>query len=134
MPQGGPRGHVGPRTHSLLCPASREGGAGPLGDARPPGAEGQNTWRLQVSFQEATATTKNKLSSWRVSDRLPKEVLLAAPLGPMRQGPQELLGAEGLKVSDLHGPAADTWFPWLPEDYLFGLRSRCSGPEAGLGV
>lgn len=31
------------------------------------------------------------------------------------------------------GPAAYAWFPWLPEDYLVGLRGRCSGPEAGLG-
>lgn len=130
-----PRAMWGPGgTPSSAQQAERVGQA-PWEMPGPPGAEGQNTWRrLQVSFQEATATNKNKLSSWRVSDRLPKEVLLAVPLVPIRQGPQELLGAEGLKVSDLHGPAADTWFPWLPEDYLFGLRSRCSGPEAGLGV
>lgn len=37
--------------------------------------------------------------------------------------------AEGLRSAA--GPAACTWFPWLPEGYLSGLRGRCSGWARG---
>lgn len=33
------------------------------------------------------------------------------------------VGGQGAK-GQLQGPAANTWFPWLPEDYHFGLRGR----------
>lgn len=64
----------------------------------------------------------------------PKEFFLAAQPWPHQKGtPRSCRGQLGVTVGgqgakgQLQGPAAYTWFPWLPEDYRFGLRGRCSG-------
>lgn len=55
---------------------------------------------------------------------------MALPWPHWKGTPRDCWGHLGMAVggqgAEGHGggPAASTWSPWLPEDYLFGLRGR----------
>lgn len=69
----------------------------------------------------------NKLNNCDIADLLPKGIVRAAPLRPQQKGTPLGLGVGGHRVSC----RTYMWFPWLPENYLGGLRGRCSGSRGG---